>query len=74
MLLKKCFFKSNKGLRQGGPLLPYLFIIIKEVLSRMLKIEVERGQIGNFYHPLGCPTVSHFLYMDDILIFTNGEH
>lgn len=31
------------------------------------------GSIGKFSHPNGCHIVSHLLYIDDLLIFTNGE-
>ena len=42
------FFRSSRGLRQGDPLSPYLFVIGMEVLSCLLKRAVE----GNFI--FGC--------------------
>ena len=42
------FFRSSRGLRQGDPLSPYLFVIGMEVLSCLLKRAVE----GNFIS--GC--------------------
>lgn len=64
-----------RGLRQcDDPLLSYLFIIIEEVLSRMLKVDFENGRIGKCVHPRGCPLISHLLYADDLLVFTNGKH
>ena len=66
------FFRSSRGLRQGDPLSPYLFVIGMEVLSCLLKRAVE----GNFIS--GCRlrdrdggelVISHLLYADDTIIF-----
>lgn len=67
------FFKSGRGMRQRDPLSPYLFILVEEIFTRMIKNEVEFGKIIPFSHPRGMPIISHLLYVDDILLFTNGE-
>lgn len=51
---------------------PYLFILMEDVLSRMINVEFEGGRIVKFYHPRGCHFISHLLYADDQLVFTNG--
>lgn len=56
----------------GDLLFPYLFILMEEVLTRMLKMEFEASQIGKFYHPRDCPSITHLFYVDDLLVFTNG--
>lgn len=66
-------FSSLKGFRQDDPLSPYLFILMKEVLSKLLKWEFYEGWIGKFFHLRGTPLVSHLLYVDDFLVFANGE-
>ena len=67
----KGLFHLSRGLRQGDPFFPLLFIIMEEVLMRLLRKFFDLGCIGKFYHPVGVPLVSHLLYANDILIFAN---
>lgn len=69
----KDFFKSTRGLRQGDPISPYLFILIEDDLSWLLRRNFGVGRIRSFSHSLGAPLISHLLYAYDLLIFVNGE-
>lgn len=66
------FFKGDCNLRQEEPLSPYLFIIMQEMLSLILKHFFETGKIGHFTHTRNTPLISHLMYVDDIVIFANG--
>ena len=66
------FFKSTRGLRQGDPLAPTLFIIAEEVLSRGLSEAFRSKKIGYYKVPRQCPIVTHLLFADDTLVFLNG--
>ncbi|XP_071739373.1 uncharacterized protein [Rutidosis leptorrhynchoides] len=44
------FFKGKRGLWQGDPMSPYLFTLVMEVLTLMLKRNVERSTMFK-YHP-----------------------
>lgn len=68
----KGFFPNGRGLRQGDPLSPYFFILVKELLSRLLKHNFGNGRIIPFSHPRCAPLISHLLYTDDIVVFANG--
>lgn len=45
---------------------------MEEVLSSLIHVDVDVGQIGTFYHPRECLIISHLLYADDLSVFTNG--
>lgn len=61
--------KVERGLRQEDPISPYLFILMSELLSRMLlKLESE-GKIQGVRFGRTGPAISHLFFADDILIF-----
>ena len=68
------FFDSTRGLRQGDPLSPLLFLVIMEVLSRMLRRTKEGGFIWGFQAgKTDGQCVSHLLYADDTIIFDDAD-
>lgn len=66
------FFHSKRGLRKGCPLSPLLFLLIMEGLSSLIKEEHRRGRLRGIPIIEGC-TLTHFLFVDDVLLFLNGS-
>ena len=64
------FIKSNKGLRQGDPLSPALFVLMSEFLTRSLNSLFSNNPALYYKVPKGLP-VSHLAYADDCIIFCN---
>ncbi|KAL0806793.1 hypothetical protein Bca101_099285 [Brassica carinata] len=65
------FLTSARGIRQGCSLSPYQYVILSNVLSKLLNEAAEAGAFE--YHPQ-CQGVklTHLNFADDILVFTNG--
>ncbi|KAH9792802.1 reverse transcriptase domain-containing protein [Citrus sinensis] len=62
----------ERGLRQGCPLSPYLFIMCAEAFSNLL-IQAERKQQIRGLRFAKDVTISHLLFADDSLVFTRAS-
>ncbi|VFQ96694.1 unnamed protein product [Cuscuta campestris] len=66
------FFQMKRGVKQGDPLSPLLFIIAAEGLSKAIHKSMESSYIKNFNTGRDL-LISHLAYADDITIFSNGD-
>ena len=66
------YFQSERGLRQGDPISPCLFIIVAEFLSRGLDHLYSRYPSVR-YRSAAPSDISHLSFADDIVIFANGS-
>ena len=60
---------STRGLRQGDPLSPYLFLSCAEGLSAMIKKAMERGKMEGISIYRRGPRISHLFLADDSIMF-----
>jgi len=66
-------FSPSRGLRQGDPLSPYLFILCSDVLSSMMTNAQQTGKIIGIQVSNGGPSISHLLFADDSLFFLKAD-
>jgi len=65
------FFSASRGIRQGNPLSPLLFLLVMEVFTRMIEAASTAGLIFRFsLGPMNATmSISHLLFADDTSYF-----
>jgi hypothetical protein len=66
-------FLSSRGLRQGDPLSPFLFILGSEILLRIILRAENRGLLHGIKMSRLCPAISHLFFVDDVMIFSRAS-
>ena len=66
------FFKPSRGIRQGDPLSPYLFLLCGEGLSCLLKYSGPQYLARGIRVGVHAPWLSHLLFADDCLVFAQA--
>ncbi|XP_019429431.1 PREDICTED: uncharacterized protein LOC109337026 [Lupinus angustifolius] len=68
-------FSMAKGLRQGDPLAPFLFLIVAESLSGIIRMAVTKNIYFGYMVGKDAMAISQLQYTDDtLLIGENSEH
>jgi hypothetical protein len=73
MVTQENFFQPSRGLRQGDPMSPYLFLICAEVLSSLLFQAERKGVISGVPTSPKGPRISHLFFSDDSMIFCKAN-
>ena len=61
--------RPSRGIRQGDPLSPYLFLICLEALNCQLQQATKSEAIRGFSLCKNGPKISHLFFADDTLLF-----
>ncbi|XP_013668888.1 uncharacterized protein LOC106373226 [Brassica napus] len=63
----------SRGIRQGDPLSPYIFILCSEVLSGLCNKSQADGTIQGIQVARGSPRINHLLFADDTMFFLKAD-
>ncbi|WJX47132.1 hypothetical protein P8452_33857 [Trifolium repens] len=63
------YFKPQRGIRQGDPLSPYLFVLCMDKLSHLIMHAADNSKWIGIKAGRAGPMVSHLMFADDLLLF-----
>ena len=66
-------FHPTRGLRQGDPLSPYLFILGSEVLLRLINREIQEGNLSGIKIGNSAPPLAKLCYADDVILICKAK-
>lgn len=66
-------FKPARGLRQGDPLSPYLFVLCLERLCHQIELSVALKEGKPITLSRGGPQLSHICFADDLILFAEAS-
>ncbi|GJW55345.1 hypothetical protein Tco_0099430 [Tanacetum coccineum] len=67
------YFKGKRGLRQGDPLSPYLFTLVMEILTLILKRRVRLSDLFRFHRHCEEIQLINVCFANDLFIFARGD-
>ena len=59
----------TRGIHQGNPLSPYLFLLCSEGLNGLIQHAVDVGEVEGVFLCRNGPKISHLFFVDDSLLF-----
>ena len=66
-------FTPSRGLRQGDPFSPFLFLFVADALSALISKSVTEEELRGVTICRGAPVISHLLFADDTMLLFHAS-
>lgn len=66
-------FMPTRGVRQGDPLFPYIFIMCMDYLGQLIQEKCEANSWNPVKASRSGPVFSHLFFTDDLVLFAKAN-
>ena len=67
-------FPPSRGLLQGDPLSPFLFLFVADALSALIDKAAREDGLSGVKISRGAPEITHLLFADESLLFFHATN
>ena len=67
------YFSSKRGLQQGDPMSPYLFVLVMDALSMIIAHKVSMETNYCYHWRCEKSKITHLCFADDLILFCGGK-